>query len=131
MSNAKQRLLSQIHDYNSNLNQYNIPFRFSVDFEHSHPALMLNSINQSGSDQLRKGNYAQVEKRLVSEFDSLMQAFTNRPVMVRMANGTEVIEKNYDGQSPIIDKAQQVVNLNGLTCLVTVANKYVFTVSPK
>ncbi len=125
-STSKHFFELHIAHYNQNLNRYNIPFQFSVDYVHSHPALHLS--NSTSSAQVRKGNYAQVEKSLTAEFNNLMEAFTNRPAFLRFSSGSEAIEKTYTQSKSIAETAQMMADCAWSDVTVTVNNKYTFAV---
>ena len=126
MSTAKNHLESTVAGYNRLLNENVVPFQFCVDYVHSHPALHLS--NGTNGAQVRKGNYAQVEKSLVREFNNLMEAFTYRPAFLRLASGSEVIKKTYTQSKSIVDTVQMLADCAWSDITVTVNNKYTFVV---
>ncbi len=125
----KNYFIQQIAEKNAILTDLHIPFQFEANFSQSHPALLLKS--SQGKRQLRKGNYEQVCAKLTSEMLNILEAFTNRPAMVRMTTITETIEKQYTARKPIAEHCQSVVNTVGTTALIAVNKKYFFILTSK
>ena len=126
---SKQQLLNEIDVINGKLTALKLPFSFHLDTTNPHPALFIQ--NQSGYEQIRKGNYGQVLAKLQKESEKIVTAFETRPVVVIVTSGDEKIEKLYSGHTSLIDYCQVVANKWGERITVQVAFTYFFTLTPK
>lgn len=124
---SQQNFESQVSNANAHLAAIGIPLRF-VAGKNGHPTLSIT--HGDGLRQLRKGNYAQVSATLATEKSKVVNTFCNRPVTIRIANGTESDERQYTGKTAIMKMVQRVVTESGKPAIVTLNNTYVFNVQP-
>lgn len=126
---SKQQLLNEIDVINGKLTALKLPFSFHLDTTNPHPALLIQ--NQSGYEQIRKGNYGQVLTKLQKESEKIVTAFETRPVTVIITCGDEKIEKFFTLHTSLVDFCQIVANKMGQQITVQVDFTYFFTLTPK
>ena len=122
----KQYFLNKVRNVNSELSKMHIPFQYEVVFETGkHPALHIAS--NTGSTQVRKGNYEQLWASLLLNYEHLVNTFTHKAKLT-LQTKTEIYSVEYDNEIPLELVLQATANL--LRCAVTciINDKYFFQV---